>query len=175
LLSLGPEVLLAAANGTMDPETAEMLLDLDETDRIAALSLFNAVNPGANKRRQIITLLKEISLREDKSVAEILGEEAVSAIWRNSELNRQVREQRVRDYLFNRRYPLLSRARQEQKRIIRDLNLPPNFQIQPSPNFEGLDFRLEFSFAGQAELDRAGKTIEVLSGLPAMLKLLELG
>ncbi|MBU2552426.1 MAG: ParB N-terminal domain-containing protein [Proteobacteria bacterium] len=175
LVELGPEGLDALASGVLDPETAETLLELSPDDRAAASSLLDALRPGLNKRRQILTWLTEIARRDERTLAGILSEPGFRAILDDESLNRPLRTARVRTLLYARRYPVVSRLESERAARMRALRLPPSIRLKPPLNFEGLDFSLEISFVDLEGLRQAGRTVQDLLASPDLAALIELG
>ncbi|MEW5723521.1 MAG: ParB N-terminal domain-containing protein [Thermodesulfobacteriota bacterium] len=146
LAELGNAGLDALASGRLDPETALRLLGRPEEDRAAAASLLAALEPGLNKRRQILTWLEEIARREGLSFETILSSAEVREVLDSPTLNRPQKERRVRERLRRRRYPGLTALERERAVRLEALDLPPELSFQADPAFEGLSFSFTLTF-----------------------------
>ncbi|MBW2092407.1 MAG: ParB N-terminal domain-containing protein [Deltaproteobacteria bacterium] len=175
LAALGDQGLTALARGTLDPETAELLLVMEPASRSALLALVDQLNPSRNKRRQIITWLYEISIRENRSVDKVIKDQEIQDVIGNNDLSRSDKEKKVRAIIHAKRYPELSRAQKKQEELIARLKLPANVRFQPPPSFEGLDFTFHISFQNLNELITSLESLNQLSSSREITDLLELG
>lgn len=175
LVKLGPECLSALARGDLDPVTGEFLADMTLKDRLAVVSLLERLRPGRNKRRQIVTWLTEIGRREGLTLGGIIRDQRMEEILASDSLSRPKKEKQVRARLRTRRYPHLSRLEKDQKKLINSINLPSFIRLEPPPNFEGLDFSIQITFAGLEELREGAGVLERLLKSPDMAALVEMG
>ncbi len=175
LAELGEQGLTALAKGSLDPETAELIMAIDPASRSDLLFLLDQLNPGRNKRRQIVTWLHETALREGRSVADVIKDHEIQDVISNDTLSRPAKEKKVRAIIHAKRYPELSRARKKQAECLARLRLPPNCHLQPPQSFEGLDFIFNISFNTLDELQASLGHLNRLAASREIIDLLELG
>ncbi len=175
LEKLGQAGLDALAAGTLDPETGARLAGLPADDLGPVVAMLESLQPGLNKRRQIITWLEEISRRETLSLRAVLALPELSAIISRAGLNRPQKEAEVREWLRRRRYPQLTAMEDRRNTLLKALNLPDRVSLQTPPGFEGLDFALQLTFRDAAEISRQLQALRAVAENPALAELVELG
>jgi ParB/RepB/Spo0J family partition protein len=124
---------------------------LTSEDRIAVLSLISQIKLGENRLREILTLLEEISRRNQWSAREIVRQPEIQAILSQKELTPSQKTERVKKVLMTLRYPKMHRLEEAFQKKRKDLNLPSNISLHPSPFFEGRGLRVEFQFETMEE------------------------
>lgn len=131
-------------------------------DRMAILSLISCLKLSENHFKEILTLLQEISRRDQCHVLEMVHRPEIGAVLSQQELTPSQRTERVRKILMDFRYPRMVQLehRFDQKR--KELNLPPNVLLHHSPFFEGKELKVEFHF----------KTVEEYRSILSSLSLL---
>ena len=134
------------------------------------LKLFSNLKLGLNKQRELLTLLKEISLREEISIFEMLSENQISEIFECKDLNRVQKAQKIRMVLKQRRFPSITKAEQEFEMLIKRLKLGGDMKLMPSKNFEGNNFTLNIYFRTLDELKERRQTLHHLLKNAALKK-----
>ena len=119
---------------------------------VALVSLFDQLNPGLNKQRQLILLFNEIALRENMPILNLLNEKAVRKILDNPELDRVQKSQQINSHLQQRRYPTIMRSTQEFEKQVKALKLGKAATLVPPKDFEGTTYTLTLRFNSHAEL-----------------------
>lgn len=147
--SLPAAALEAVLNETLDIKTAERcsalpaacLLRLSDVDyRAAGLSF--------SRTRQVFSLLREISLRDELSPADCL--KLLNAALANSDPIAHLRRQR---------YPGLVGLEQRFEDLRRETTAGSGVELSAPPYFEGESFELRFRFATRAELARRREAV----------------
>ncbi len=126
---------------------------------IAFANLFDDLKLSLNKQREIITLIREISIRDDITIMEVLQESDFLAILNDNNLDRSQKSQKIRFYLKQRRYPAITAADKKFRQRIKELKLGNNIRLIPPNNFEGTTYILKLSFNNPEELQDSLKTI----------------
>ena len=176
LASLGDRGLDLLTDGRLDPDSGEKILGLASApDRNAALNLLEVLQPSRNKRRELLGWLEEVARLEDRSVADLIKDQELGDILDSTRLNKPQKEQNVRRWLRQRRYPVLTSMEQKQNALLRALPLSSQFTLTPPRNFEGLDFSLHMTFHDLDELRGQADTLEHLLKDPSLAELMELG
>ena len=165
--------LLAA--GRMDSETAEMLMEISSEDRRAVLDVLTLLNPGRNKTKLIVAWLTESARRDDVAVASVLSEPEFVSILEEPKLNVPVKEEKIRDLLRKRRFPVLYGLERRRAELLRSLDLPPDVRLILPSSFEGLEFKMEVVFKDPEEFGRSVENAARLAGDDNFRALLELG
>ena len=149
-------------------ENAIRLLEFSPEDQAEIARLVSKLKLGENKLKEVLTFLREISLRDGIGVREIVRGE-IGRVASDMALSKVQKAHRVRRGLREMRYPQLTQLEEDFREKLKGLGLSPGISLQPPPYFEGDTFRLEFGFRNVGEF----KTI--LSKLIKASKRTELG
>ena len=138
-----------------DTISLAVALDLSEFEpetAVALVRLFDQLNMGLNKQRQLLLLFNEIALRESRTVLSLLNEKEVRKILDNSELDRVRKSTQIISYLKQRRYPTIVQSKMEFERHLKALKLGKAMTLMPPKDFEGSTYSLTLRFESHAEL-----------------------
>lgn len=135
--------------------------------------LFEILKLSLNKQREILTLVKEISLREDISILKVLENNVLQEILTNEDLDRNQRIRKIRNYLKQRRFPVITTAEKEFEKQLKKLKLGSQTKLIPPDNFEGTTYILKFSFTNLIELKDRKATLDALIQNPCLEKILK--
>ncbi|MEW6262857.1 MAG: ParB/RepB/Spo0J family partition protein [Thermodesulfobacteriota bacterium] len=175
LSGLGEAGLDALAQGRLDPETGEFLLELRLPDWMEFLNLNDRLGFNRNQRRQALSWLEEIGRREEMSFHQILASEDIISLLDAEKPGRADKEKMVRAALRARRYPRLARLEADRAERIKVLDLPAGLRLDLPRNFEGLNFTLGIDFSDEAALSRGIEAATRLTADRRLKDLLELG
>ena len=125
---------------------AARLLDLGQEGQKAILPLLLALRPGENRVKEIISFLREISLRDGVPVSSILTREDIGELLSDTQTPRPQRLEQLRRIVKQMRFPLLTAMEERFAAYKQSITLPPQISLQPLPFFEGEEFRMELRF-----------------------------
>lgn len=131
-------------------ENAAQLFEFSPEDQAEIGRLVSKLKLGENKLKEVLTFLREISLRDGMTVRELVRGE-IEAIASDVSLSKVQKTHRVRRRLREMRYPRLTELEKEFREKRKGLGLSPGISLQPPPYFEGDTFRLEFGFTDVEE------------------------
>ncbi len=151
--------------------TAWQLSQMPEDQAIAFAKILSALNCSLNKQREIITLIKEISHRDDVSVFEVLMDNSIQKIVHDDNLDTNQKTRQVRYELRRRRYPQITRAEKKFLSQIKKLGLGEKFRIIPPPGFEGDTYRLTIDFKSLEEIKTHQKKLDKLIADPEFISI----
>jgi ParB family chromosome partitioning protein len=126
--------------------TSVLFLHLDKEDQQAILPLLDALQPGENRVKEIISFLREISLRDGVSLSSLLAHKDIAMILSDQETQRPQRIEQLRRIIKEMRFPRLSGMEKKFAEYKRSLSLPPQISFHPPSFFEGEEFRMELRF-----------------------------
>ena len=137
---------------------------------ITFAKIFNELKPGLNKQRELITLINEISFRENIPVMKVIQESGFQEILQNNEIDRTEKTKKLRFYLKKRRYPSITHAEQKFEELVRDLKLGNGMKLIPPKNFEGNTFIIKLHFNNLKELQDHSDTLNKIQQNPTLRK-----
>jgi len=135
---------------------------LNPGDRIAILSLISLLKLGENRLREILTLLEEISRRNQNRVREIVQRPEIKAVLSQKELTPSQKTERVKKILVDLRYPKMHQLEEEFEKKKKGLNLPSSVTLHHQPFFEGRGLRVQFQFETMEEYKAVLSTLSQL-------------
>jgi hypothetical protein len=140
-----------------------ILSNFDSEDRKDLILLFSSLKLGENRLREMLTLIEEISRRDQTNVRDIVHRPEIQTILSQKELTPSQKTERVKKVLIDLRYPRMHQMEKGFEKKRRDLNLPYGLSLRHQPFFEGRGLRIEFQFE---TLEEYRSILSSLSGLP---------
>jgi ParB family chromosome partitioning protein len=116
------------------------------------IKFFNTLKLSLNKQREIVMLVKEIAIREDKSILQIIEESHLNKILMSEDLDKNQKVHHIRIYLKQRRFPMISSIEKSYEKYCQKLNLERGFKLIPPTNFESPTYTLQLSFNNTTQL-----------------------
>ena len=145
---------------------------LEQDVAILLANIFHEFKLSLNKQKEIITLIKEIAFRENISIMEALGKCDFPDILNREDIDRTQKTQKIRDYLKQRRFPEITKAKREFENNVKQLKLGIGIKLIPPTDFEGSTYMLNLRFNSIKELqERAVKLNNILKN-PVLEKIL---
>jgi len=138
------------------------LSTLTPDNRMAVLSLISPLKLGENRLREILTLLEEISRRNQCKEKDIVQRPEIQAVLSQKELTPSQKTERIKKVLTDLRYPKLNQMEKAFEKRRKDLNLPSNISLHHPPFFEGKRLRVEFQFETKEEYQGILSALSVL-------------
>jgi ParB/RepB/Spo0J family partition protein len=149
------------------------LATLNPDDRMVILSLISQLKLGENRLREILTLLEEISRRNQCAEKDIVQRPDIQAILSQKELTPSHKTERVKKVLMGLRYPKRHQMEEEFEKRRRNLNLPSNLLIHHQPFFEGRGLRVEFEFETMEEYRAVLSCLANLAGKGKFIEMVQ--
>lgn len=168
LCALPGELQSGIRSETISLSMARTLSALDHDLAVALTRLFSDLRLSLNKQREVLTLLREIALREERTAADVLNDAAVQSILGDAEADRNQRAAALRRWLRRRRYPAVSRAEAAFTEAVRDLPLGEGVQLIPPKGFESPVYTLSLTFKSRSELADRNRRIDEILSHPAL-------
>lgn len=158
-----------------DTISLAMALELGKLERqvgTAFAKLFEDLKLSLSKQREIITLAREIALRDEISILDLFEANYLQEVLCDEELDRNQKAGRIRLYLKQRRFPSITAAEQRFEKYVKDLKLDSNTKLVPPKNFEGTTYSFNLYFKDLPELKERQKALERVIQNPAIEKIL---
>jgi ParB family chromosome partitioning protein len=149
------------------------LAELDTADAKRIVGFFVKLPMGLNRQREMLLLLKEITVREDLTLKALLSEDGIRKILDDEAADGNLKARQVRDYLRKRRYPRLTAVERAFGRCVRELRIDRSIQISPPPGFEGRTCTATIRFDSQDDLLRASRELSEIAEQGALARLFD--
>jgi len=149
------------------------LAGMSEDDAKGFIKLFNTLKLSLNTQREIVTLIKEIAIREDKSILQIIEESRLNKILTDEDLDKNQRAHKIRIYLKQRRFPTIAVIEKSYEKYHQKLNLERGFKLIPPTNFESPTHTLQLSFNNMIQLKELKTAFEALMENPYLKKMVD--
>lgn len=150
LHALPPVWQEALTAGHVSLDIGKEMLRRSEQDQVEIWRLFEALRLGKNRQREILALLSDVSRMEDATVAQLIGSPSVQDIL-NAHLTPSQKSERIKQWLWAKRYPRYSAVQARFAEILHAARLPRHVQIQAPPYFEGDSYSVTFAFSGESD------------------------
>jgi hypothetical protein len=156
------------ADGAIPINTIGLLYGLDNRSSSSILNCISDLRFNFNQQLKYIDYLIDISIKEGKSIADIMDEDWFLRLLKDEDLNTPQKARKMLNLLRIRRFPFLTKNEKEFEKRIKGLRFPVGVSIKHSPFFEEQDFRLEIVFRNGRELKEKIDTLaqkEELNGI----------
>ncbi|MCX7726144.1 MAG: hypothetical protein N2053_04785 [Chitinispirillaceae bacterium] len=138
----------------LDSSVAFEVNRMDVNDKDAIISFFESYSFSKQMQRELVDILSELAFRERCSIKDLLALEPIKEIERNNKLNNPQKIEKIRNFLFELRFPLVTKAKKLWKEKTSSINPDPSrIHFKPSESFEKdfLEIRVSVSSAKQAK------------------------
>jgi hypothetical protein len=149
------------------------LSGMSEDNVEAFIKLFNTLKLSLNKQKEILTLVKEIAIREDKSILQVFEESHLNKILMNEDLDKNQKSHNIRKYLKQRRFPTIAVTEKSYEKYRKSLNLEKGFKLIPPANFESPTYTLQLSFDNMDQLKGLKISFDTLLENPYLKKIVD--
>lgn len=105
-----------------------------------------------NKRKELLELAKELSLKNEVPVEVILESKKIKNVIQNTKLSQIQKAEKIRVFLQEERFPRLASRQKIFESAKRQLALPKDVEISPTAFFEDEEFLVKFSFKDKGSL-----------------------
>ena len=137
ILSCDAHIKEALFNGSLDISLVTHFQVLTREDQTCFLKVFKNMKLSLQTQREFLEWLPEIAYNENTTVCEILSETQITTILEDAKLNDPQRIQKIHSYLYEKKFPRLSDARNIWKKQAAALNPDPScVTFVPNPYFE---------------------------------------
>jgi hypothetical protein len=140
------------ANGDISINTIRLVRGLDNRSRSVILKCISELGLNFNQQLQYIDYITDISIKEGKSIADIMDEHQFLLHLNEKDINTPQKARAILNLLRTRRFPFLTKNEKEFIKKIKRLGLPDGIRIRHPPYFEGQNYRLEIVFKDGIEL-----------------------
>jgi hypothetical protein len=161
-------------DGKIAPNTAKALGALPEADKQAFVSLFSRVKITVTQQAEFLEWLTDLSAKESKPVSAILAEAGVEAILAGEKLNSHQKREKIRDAVFNRRFPMVSARLARLRSATEALKPPSGVRLIPVSPLEDNEYRLEITFDSRDALKERLEALKSFTSRPEFIKFTDL-
>ncbi|OQY57309.1 MAG: hypothetical protein B6245_17170 [Desulfobacteraceae bacterium 4572_88] len=171
--AIGDNALQRSLNLIETSRSLCLLAEVFKADELVSMAkVFETLRLSLSKQREVITLVREIAIREDISILDVLHGDHLQEILGDDDLDRNQKARSVRLYLRQRRFPAITHAERAFERHVRDLKLGNQMKLIPPANFEGNVYTLSMCFSNLAELKSLRTSFDQLIRNPSLEKIL---
>lgn len=169
---LDPFIHKCIVDETISLSVACLLAKMESDEAIAFAKLFDQLKLSLNKQREIISLVEEISARDEINSVNLLQNDFFKQTLKDNDLEKNEKGQRIRRYLKTRRFPEIIKAEKEFNKLVKSLQLEGGIKLVPPRNFEGSLFTLSIPFKNIIELNKSIKFIDKIVKNSSLNKIL---
>lgn len=158
--------------GTLALSSALMLSKYPPESAVILAEFLEKLKLGLHKQRELIEIIHEISIRDDRSIKSIVTSHEIERILDDSSMETPRMAGLIRNQLKQMRFPHLTQAQNSFDRLKGELKLGGNPSLRPPPGFEGNRYTITFSFENLSELKDHRKRIEKIEKSDQFVQLL---
>ncbi len=171
-LTSGLQNLLHETNVPL--RTFSILFRWNSESASATENFFSVLRPGANKWRDLLEWIDEISIRDEITPDELLGLPELQLVLKQNDLPPNVRYDRVRQILHSRRYPMLSDMNLRLAKALDALKLDDRTRVHIQDSFESDEIKVEMKFRTREQFISQVEKLVRASGSDALDELIRI-
>jgi ParB family chromosome partitioning protein len=172
-LCLLPEpIQRSILDDTISLSMANELATLDPDSAVAFTLLFDRLKLSLNKQKEIITLITEISRRENIAGLQVMQDQKIREILDAEDLDRGQKGRYLRAILRQRRFPRIVSAEKKYDLLCKNLKLGSDIKLIPPKEFEGTTYTLNLNFSNLTHLKEQHQKLSQVIENPSLKKIL---
>ncbi len=160
IINLEEELKEAVLRGLLTEKNSIRLSYFTKQARLKLFKLFCCVNLSSSKQAEIMEGCRDIAIRDNVLVTEIIDDGAIEQILAADEYTLSQKGDRIRQFIKERRFPRLIQKQKDFQLLKKKLQLPLHVDIEPPPFFEGDVYKIEISFRTVDELESAVSVVK---------------
>lgn len=153
-------------NGIISLPIAIELDKLNSEAGSCLANLFQELGISLGKQREIISMVKEISIRDSVDILNLLNEVPIQNVLNNCELDRNQKARHLRTYLKKKRFPTIERMEKSFQHYIKSLSLEKDVKLIPPKHFEGDVYTIQLNFKNLNQLKVNMASVEKIAQHP---------
>lgn len=143
----------ALANDQVPLDLSGMVVDLAEEERTAFWRLIFDLRLGKNRQREFLLLLQDVARIMEKAIPQVIAAEEVQAIIRAERITPSQKAERLKEWLWQKRYPRYVAAKGQFEELLKQAALPDGVTLRHSPFFQDDQLQLTVNFRSAVEFD----------------------
>lgn len=170
-----PELQKCLVEGRLTLSSIEVLAgkSLQAQERFA--QLMNRARFSASLQKKVLNLLEELAAISDSEFGEPLRSPEAIRIMDDSRLSVFQKGEKLNGFLYEMRYPRLSKAVETFSAKIKLLGLPGSVRVSADPFFENGDLRVEFDASSPEQFRALADALQSASRNPVLDELFKVG
>lgn len=152
----------------------ELLANLSVEDRNAVFGLISTLKIGVNKLKDMLTMLEEIALRDQRQIHAILADSQIQEILTHAAYSGPQKTVLIRKVLRQQRYPQLTDLELQYQDHLKRLGLSKDIQVSTDRFFEDDTLTTSFRFETPEQLQAIAEKLSQLSQKPELQQILTL-
>ncbi|GAB6094143.1 hypothetical protein JCM14469_03950 [Desulfatiferula olefinivorans] len=153
-------------------DVAVELAGLDDATQMGYFPFFSEYKMSLSKQKEFILMTREIAARETRPLCEVLAETLQNSLAGRDVDDSNARLAGIRHYLYERRYPEMTRIMKTYDAFVAGLKLPDGMKLVIPDALEGRAYQLRIMFETLDDLKKYGVIINELVGRPEMATIL---
>ena len=144
LARMEEDVKTYVLRGKVSRTNIRLLATFPEADRNAIVPLVSPLKLTESRLREILSLLSEISRKDQRPVSEVIAAPEIQDVLHHPELTFSQKSEKIKGVLMKLRYPRMHALEESFEKRRKMLNLPSSVSVHHSPYFEGKGLRVKF-------------------------------
>jgi ParB family transcriptional regulator, chromosome partitioning protein len=159
IAALPEPVLDLIHQGNISFKTAKKMLSFQKESIKSFFKIFDKIKASNNKQLEIMQYIVEISKRDCIELKNFLKNQDIESIILNKNKEPVLKTKLLRDYLYEQRFPNLSKVRKKVKKKINNLKFGNKIRLSAPENFESQNYSISFTAKNYKEFKTNVKTL----------------
>ncbi len=155
-------------------DMAAEIVSAEADVRNAFLEFIKVLRIGKNRQKEFWALVQDIARMENIAIATFLQEPEIQIIVADELLAPAQKSDRIKQLLWEKRYPQYSETENRFKEVLKSVKLPPELVIQHPPFFDGDRYSIMLNISSAEEFQQHLERLQELNEKDVIRKLIDL-
>ncbi len=160
MLDLEEQIVESIHEGRLNESVAFELCKLSFTDRLSLYEVVNQLQLSVGKQKKLFNSCKELSMRLNISITDLLSGSEVCEILEHEEANQPQKATNIMNWLAKKCNPRLKEAENSFSQFTKSLKLPSSVHLSHAPSFEKDELQLTINFKNRDHLAKTWKKVK---------------
>ena len=147
----------------LDKQFSDWLSTLEEADSVTVGRLVEILKPSLNQLKDFSSLAREISNRDNTSIAAQFESEEALAVLENEKLSRNDKLNSIGKILRDKRFPFKAELEKRLTKLQSDIRKNHGLKIEYPKDLEGVELKISISGKSPADFKEKSRQLEALS------------
>jgi hypothetical protein len=174
LADASDEIKCLICRGQLNEQTAFEIFKMEEEEWNEIARFVSTLSLGTKKRNEIVNMVYDMSLRDQKRAIDIIHEKTIAQIMSLKNIDPRHKAEKIFHYLSKLRFPSIHEFRDRFIRKLGEVGIAKKFHIMLPQDFERWEFKLVLSFASAKEFQIQIKQLQEIGEKESFKKLMSM-
>ncbi len=174
LADASDEIKCLICRGQLNEQTAFEIFKMQKEEWNEIARFVSTLPLGTKKRNEIVNMINDISVRDQKKAAVIIHQKSIVQILRLENTDLRHKAEKIFHYLYKIRFPSIQAFRERFDRELQEVGIAKKFHIMLPQDFEKWEFKLMLTFSSANEFQNQIRQLQKIGEKESFKKLMNM-